>query len=328
MVLAAIVFVLGVCIGSFTNVLIYRLPESLSIVRPGSRCRGCGRPLSWTENIPLVSYAFQLGRCRGCRVRISLQYPLVELAVGLLFLGNFLLFGGAAAGPASPLRALANPAWIVGAVFTTLLLAIALTDLRTYLIPNELSLGGTVLGVVLSALPGGVTPLQSFLGALLGAGLLLGVAWMGRVIFGREAMGMGDVKMMAMVGAFVGWQGVFLTVFLGALLGSLVYGPYVLVQRLRDRRRGGERDVRDVHPGAGFAESTAPNGGAAAAAGTTPNGDAASPEGTTPNGDGDEEIVDRDLVPFGFFLAPAAALAYYLGEDLVRGYLRLTGLAP
>lgn len=305
MVLAAFVFVLGVCVGSFTNVLIYRLPESLSIVRPGSRCRACGRPLGWAENVPLLSYAVQLGRCRGCRARISLQYPLVELAVGLLFLGNFLLFGGTAAtGPAQPLQVLANPGWIVGAVFTTLLLAIALTDLRTYLIPNELSLGGTLLGLLLSALPGGVTPLQSFLGALLGAGLLLGVAWLGRVIFGREAMGMGDVKMMAMVGAFVGWQGVFLTVFLGALLGSLVYGPYVLVQRLRDRRAGRAQDPRDVRPGE------------------------ASAEGTTAGGDDDEEIVDRELVPFGFFLAPAAALAYYLGEDLVRGYLRLTGLAP
>jgi leader peptidase (prepilin peptidase)/N-methyltransferase len=298
--LAAFVFLLGICIGSFINVLVYRLPESASVVRPGSRCRSCGRPLGWSENIPVLSYLLQRGRCRGCGTRISLQYPVVELAVGLLFLGNFLVYGDGGSG----LEALASPRWIVGAVFTTLLLAIAVTDLRTYLIPNELSLGGALLGLVLSALPDGLTVLQSFLGAVLGAGLLLAVAWVGRIVFGREAMGMGDVKMMAMVGAFVGWEGVFLTVFLGALLGTLVYGPFVLVRRVMARRRAAGPD-------------SAP-----------PRGDG---EGETPPaaaGDGaDEEIVDRELVPFGFFLAPAAALAYYLGEDLVRAYLRLTGLA-
>ena len=237
-----------------------------------------------------------------------MQYPVVELAVGLLFLGNFLLYGGAGAAewPSGP-EALASPRWIVGAVFTTLLLAIAVTDVRTYLIPNELSLGGALLGLVLSALPGGVTVLHSFLGALLGAALLLGVAWVGRIVFGREAMGMGDVKMMAMVGAFVGWEGVFLTVFLGALLGTLVYGPFVLVQRLMARRRPSDAGTAPVADGAGGAERTSP---------AAPGEDAA-----------DQEVVDRELVPFGFFLAPAAALAYYLGEDLVRGYLRLTGLA-
>jgi leader peptidase (prepilin peptidase)/N-methyltransferase len=321
MVLAAFVFVLGICIGSFTNVLIYRLPESVSILRPASRCRSCGRPLGWAENVPLVSYLAQRGRCRGCGARISLQYPAVELAVGLLFLGNFLLYGGAEAAQTSSWpQALASPRWIVGAVFTTLLLAIAVTDLRTYLIPNELSLGGALLGLALSPLAGGVTPLESFLGAVLGAGLLLGGAWVGRILFGREAMGMGDVKMMAMVGAFVGWEGVFLTVFLGALLGTLVYGPFVIVRRLRAARPAAapSREGAAAGPDRNGAHAAAHAGAATRRAANA--ADAVEDET-------EEQAVDRELVPFGFFLAPAAGLAYYWGEELVRGYLRLTGLS-
>ncbi len=301
MVVVLLVFAVGVCIGSFTNVLIYRLPESLSVVRPGSRCRSCGRPLAWYDNVPLVSYVALRGRCRACGAGVSVQYPLVELGVGLLFAGNFLLYGP---GPGAPLgeqlQALGQARWITGALFTTLLLAIALTDLRTYLIPDELSIGGLVLGLGLSLLPGEPGPLQALAGALTGGGLLLGIAWLGTLVFGKEAMGGGDIKMLAMIGAFVGWQGVFLTLFLGALLGSIVYGPIVLIARLRERRAASRR------PAAADAASAAP-----------PRLDE--------EASGSPEEVDRGLVPFGFFLAPAAALTFYLADEIVRGYLRLVG---
>jgi leader peptidase (prepilin peptidase)/N-methyltransferase len=300
MFVPVLVFLLGLCIGSFVNVLVFRLPESESVVSPGSRCRACDRPLAWYENIPLLSYLALGGRCRACRAPISFQYPLVELAVALLFVGNFLWFGGTAAGDRAGLAMLARPGWIIGAVFTTILLAIALTDLRTYLIPDELSVGGMLLGLALSLLPGGLGPLQAFLGAFAGGALLLAVAWLGSAVFRKEAMGGGDIKMLAMIGAFVGWQGIFLTLFLGALLGSVVYGPIVLVQRRRRPLAAGA--PADLATGAGSAPLAAESSGS-------------------------PEDVDRGLVPFGFFLAPAAALTFYLAEDLVRGYLRLVGLS-
>ena len=301
MAVLLLVFVLGLCVGSFVNVLIVRLPADESVVRPGSRCPRCGRALAWRDNVPLVSYALLRGRCRGCRAPISPMYPAVELAVGLLFVGNFLLAGpGWGADAQDQLRALARGAWIPGAVFTTLLLAIALTDARTYLIPDELSLGGAALGLVLSPLPGAPAPFESLVGAVVGGALLLAVAWVGNALFQREAMGGGDVKMLAMIGAFVGWRGVFLTLFLGALLGSLIYGPVVLYRRLR----------------AGGATEPAPE----------PGHESEPPDLTGEASGGEEPDVDRGLVPFGFFLAPAAALTYYVGEEIVGAYLRFAGL--
>lgn len=298
LVAVLVAFLLGMCVGSFANVLILRLPESQSVVHPGSRCPSCRRPLVWYENVPVLSYLALRGRCRTCRAPISVQYPLVELAAGVLFAGNFLLLAERDPSTAG-LAALADGEWVRGALFTTLLLAIALTDLRTYLIPDELSLGGLGVGIAASFLPGGLTPLQAVLGAIGGGGLLLLVAWLGALVFRKEAMGGGDVKMLAMVGAFVGWQGAFLTVFLGALLGSLLYGPIALYHRLRrpaeEPRAGGEPAADDEASGAEEVRS--------------------------------EEPVDRSLVPFGLFLAPAAALTFYLADELVRGYLRLVGFA-
>ena len=309
-----LVFLLGLCIGSFVNVLVFRLPESQSVVRPGSHCRVCKKPLAWYENIPLFSWLALRGRCSGCGTPISVQYPLVELGVGLLFAGNFLLFGGGAEGAAT-LPALGRPEWVVAAVFTTILLAIALTDLRTYIIPDELSVGGMLLGLALAFLPGGLRPLEALLGAVAGGGLLLALAWIGTAIFRKEAMGGGDVKMLAMIGAFVGWRGVFLTLFLGALLGSLIYGPIVLLQRRRTAL------ARATPGGAGGGGERSPTEVVREEA---PEADAAAPD-LTEEASGSPEDVDRGLVPFGFFLAPAAALTFYLADELVQGYLRLIG---
>jgi leader peptidase (prepilin peptidase)/N-methyltransferase len=315
MLVIALVFALGACIGSFTNVLVLRLPASQSVVRPGSRCPGCGRPLAWFENVPILAWIALRGRCRTCRAPISIQYPLVELAMGLVFVGNFVLYGPGLHAPAGEwLRALARPEWIVGCVFSTLLIAIALTDVRTYLIPDELSVGGMLIGLLLSLLPGGLTPLQALLGALVGGGLLLGVAWLGELIFRKEAMGGGDVKMLAMIGAFTGWRGVFLTLFLGALLGSILYGPIALAHRLRQPRAASAGDDEGERQGLteDLAEEPAEH----------PGGRPEEPE----EGEPGEEPVDRSLVPFGLFLAAAAALTFYLGDDLVQGYLRLVGV--
>lgn len=220
LVIAAYVALLGAMLGSFLNVCIHRLPRGESVVSPRSHCPRCGRVLPWYENIPVLSWLFLGGRCRGCRARISPQYPLVETAAAALTAGSWLRFG---------------PVWEtpVMILFLLILLAILVTDLQTYTIPDVFSLGGLAAGLLLSFLPGGIEPWQSLLGALAGGGLLYLTAILGRAVFGREAMGGGDIKMLAMIGAFTGWVGVLFAVFAGSLAGSLVFGwiNYVLKKK-------------------------------------------------------------------------------------------------
>jgi leader peptidase (prepilin peptidase) / N-methyltransferase len=204
--------VLGACIGSFLNVCSYRWPEERSVVSPPSSCPACGTRIRWHDNVPVLGWLLLRGRCRSCGAGISVQYPLVELATAGIWVMAVWRFG---------------VAWeaLSVAVFFTILLGIALSDSRTYIIPDEFTLGGLALGIALSLAPAGITPVRSLLGAALGFGLLWVVAFLGEQAFGREAMGGGDIKMMAMVGAFLGPYGVLLTVFLGALFGTLIFAP-------------------------------------------------------------------------------------------------------
>jgi leader peptidase (prepilin peptidase) / N-methyltransferase len=207
--------VLGAAIGSFLNVCVHRWPEDRSVVSPPSSCPGCGTPIRWHDNVPVLGWLLLRGRCRACGEGISIQYPLVELLTASLWVAAVARFG-------LSWQALST------ALFFTLLLGIALTDARTYIIPDEFTLGGLVIGLALSFAPGGITPVSALLGAALGFGLLWLVAVAGEWMFKKEAMGGGDIKMMAMVGAFLGPIGVVLTVFLGALIGSLIFGPISL----------------------------------------------------------------------------------------------------
>lgn len=204
--------VFGLLLGSFLNVCALRWPQDQSVVAPRSSCPGCGSPIAWYDNVPVLSWLVLRGKCRKCDARVSVQYPLVELAVGLIWAGMVFGFGPV-------------PEAVRGALFLTILLGIALTDARFYIIPDQFSIGGTVLGVGLSFLPDGVTWQQSLMGAATGFFLLWGVAVLGKMAFKKDAMGGGDIKMMAMIGAFLGVWGVLLTVFLGALLGSVIFGP-------------------------------------------------------------------------------------------------------
>jgi leader peptidase (prepilin peptidase)/N-methyltransferase len=211
----AVAALVGGSIGSFLNVCIYRLPEGESVVTPRSRCPECGMQIGWRDNFPVLSYVVLRGRCRQCRTRISLQYPLVELATALIWVAAVVRYG------------LAWPALTV-AVFFTLLLGIALTDARTYIIPDEFTIGGTVMGLLLAIAPGGVTLTQSVVGAIVGFGLLYLAGLLGEWWLKKPAMGGGDIKMMAMVGAFLGPIGAILAIFLGALVGSIVFLPITL----------------------------------------------------------------------------------------------------
>lgn len=215
----------GLAVGSFLNVCTLRWPVDESVVSPPSRCPRCGEHVRWYDNVPLVSWIVLRGRCRWCREPISLQYPLVELATGLVWAGVFAAHGAT---------------WesLRGALFLTILFGIALSDARFYIIPDQFSLGGAALGILLGLLPGGVTLWR---GAVLGAAVGYGALWLvavggtwliKRLVPGRleeagvdRAMGGGDVKMMAMVGAFVGPWGVAETLFIGSLLALLVFGP-------------------------------------------------------------------------------------------------------
>ncbi len=209
---AVVAALFGAAVGSFLNVCVHRWPIDESVVTPRSRCPACGAAIAWYDNIPVLSWLLLRGRCRRCGAPISPQYPAVELATALIWAAAVVRLG---------------PGWeaLRIAFFLTVLLGIALTDVRHYIIPNEFSLGGLVCGLALALAPGGISPLRSLEGAALGLGLLWGVAVVGEWIFHKPAMGMGDVKMMAMVGAFLGPAGVLLTIFLGALLGTVVFGP-------------------------------------------------------------------------------------------------------
>jgi leader peptidase (prepilin peptidase)/N-methyltransferase len=215
---AAIAALFGALIGSFLNVCIVRLPAEQSVVTPRSRCPKCGKPVEWRDNIPVLSWLLLRGKCRGCAEPISILYPLVELSVALLW-------GWMAWRSGFTLEALK------GALFGTLLIGIALTDAREYIIPNEFTWGGLIIGLLLSAAGGGHAVLLALIGAAVGFGILWLVGAVGTWAFKEEAMGGGDIKMMAMVGAFVGWQGVLLTIFLGALAGTVIFLPLTLMGR-------------------------------------------------------------------------------------------------
>ena len=205
----------GAVIGSFLNVCIIRWPAEQSVVKPRSRCPGCGYQIAWYDNVPVVSWLLLGGRCRSCRSPIGIIYPLVEIGAALIWAWMGWRYG-------LTLEALK------GALFLTILLGIAMTDAREYLIPDEFTIGGLVIGLVFAAMGGGAALLTGVLGAVVGFALLWMVGLLGTWAFKEEAMGGGDIKMMAMVGAFVGWHGVLLTIFMGALAGTIIFLPLSL----------------------------------------------------------------------------------------------------
>jgi leader peptidase (prepilin peptidase)/N-methyltransferase len=198
---------LGACLGSFANVLIYRLPRNLSCVRPRSHCPACRREIPWYDNIPLCSWLLLRGRCRGCGAAISVRYWVVELLGALCGLIACWRFGPGVIG-------------LAGMIFLIDLLAVALIDWEHMVIPHTLTVGGIVVG--LGAAPfGGVGLATSALGCVSGAGVILILAYGYRLFRGRIGMGGGDVMLMGMVGAFLGVRGVLLVIFGGAFLGCL-----------------------------------------------------------------------------------------------------------
>jgi leader peptidase (prepilin peptidase)/N-methyltransferase len=205
---AIALFTLGLVVGSFLNVCIYRLPRRESVVWPSSRCTSCGRSLAWYENVPIVSWLALGGRCRTCRAPISPTYPIVEAVTAVLFGGAALVYG---------------VTWLLAVrlVFASALIVLFVIDLRHRILPNAITLPGIAAGFVASwFLPPGW--LSSLIGAVAGAGTLLLIAEGYFRVRGQEGLGMGDVKMLAMIGAFLGWPLMVLTLVLASFAGSLL----------------------------------------------------------------------------------------------------------
>jgi leader peptidase (prepilin peptidase)/N-methyltransferase len=261
-------FLFGACIGSFLNVCIARWPREQSVIRPRSRCPKCGHQLAWFENVPLVSWAVLRGRCRCCTETIALMYPLVELLVALGWLSSVLAFG---------------PTFTAVriAVFGTVLLGVAMTDLQTYLIPDGFTLfglGWTLITAIVAFFLGQPSlfagPYDALIGACAGAGMIAIVGWLGEVTFKREAMGLGDITLMAFIGGALGPQRAIMTVFIASAFGAVTFVG--VVYPITWLRRTHTREQTEL--ALGGASFTAP------------------------------------LVPFGVFLAPAAMVTLLWGE--------------
>ncbi len=230
--LAISFFVLGAIIGSFLNVCIYRLPRNESVIRPGSKCPACGAAIRFYDNIPLLSYLILRGKCRKCGQSISMRYAAVELLTALLFSAQFMLLG-------------LSPELAVALIFTSILIVISFVDLEFLIIPDSLSLGGLLLGLVLSFVRGrtffgqdlviafGSFPafVQSLLGVILGGGILYAIAKLYEIVRKAEGMGGGDIKLLAMIGAFCGVTGVVFALVSGSIIGTVVGIPLMLIKR-------------------------------------------------------------------------------------------------
>lgn len=278
---AIFVFLVGASFGSFLNVCIGRWPEGLSVVKPRSRCPKCGHQITAIENIPILSWLLLRGRCSGCGERISIQYPIVELLSGLIWLLAYFHFG------------LSFTAFRI-AVFALVMLGIAITDAKHFLIPD----GFTVFGLFFVLLTSFVAlyfgeaepfarPWDAILGMCVGAGAISIVGWLGEVWLKRPAMGFGDVTLMAVVGAAMGPPRALLTIFIAAVLAPIVLLGIVYPLSTRGLSTDRGQTELALEAGGGWRK--------------------------------------REL-PFGVFLAPAALIALLHGDAIIAWYLRISGI--
>jgi leader peptidase (prepilin peptidase)/N-methyltransferase len=223
-------FCLGACIGSFLNVCIFRIPDDRSIVRPRSHCPNCKTPIAWYDNIPLLSYLLLAAKCRHCKTHISARYPLVEFLTATLFLLVWLKFTVNLERPVLGLAPIWS-LWLIPIYWLIIggLVAGTFIDIDHMILPDGITIGGAILGIVLSAivpeLHGKVSAVEGLLtgliGAAVGGGMLWAIAGIGTFIFKKPAMGMGDVKLMAAIGAFMGWTATIFTLMMSSLIGAI-----------------------------------------------------------------------------------------------------------
>ncbi len=298
---AALVALLGAAIGSFLNVVIYRLPHGLSLVRPASRCPSCETPIKLRHNVPVFGWLLIGGKCAACRAPVSARYPLVELAMGLVALA---LFHDLAGGLLTP-DALAGRDFLVDVlgpfslylVFAAALVAVTFIDLDWFLIPDAISLPGIPLGVAATYVAGhtiGLTWQDSIIGAAAGAGVIVAVILIYGWATGRQGMGGGDWKLLGLIGAWLGWQALPFVLFAGSMQGLLI--------ALVFRRSFAVEELPDLPNEPGADGTMAVSGGAG--------------DGPDPGGKSFGQLA----IPFGPFLS-LAALEYLLFRDEIRHLL-------
>ena len=211
-------FIVGAAIGSFLNVCIWRLPQEKSIVFPASHCPHCGHAIRWFDNIPVLSYLLLRGKCRDCGGRISAQYPVVEAVTAVLSLVLYLKYGFSWQYPAA-------------FAFVCALIVIAFIDLEHQIIPDVITLPGIPICLILAVFIMGIPFLDAILGIVIGGGFLYLVAIVYQFLTKREGMGGGDIKLLAMMGAFLGWKSLFFIIFISSLLGAVVGVAVLVAQR-------------------------------------------------------------------------------------------------
>ena len=240
-------FLVGACLGSFLNVVAYRVPRELSVIRPGSSCPNCASPIPWRLNLPVLGWLFLKGRSKCCQSRISPRYFMVELVIGLAFSGIFYSYS----------QNLDLAMLLASSVFVWLMVGVVVIDFETMLIPDRFSIGGASIGLLLSlyfpslhgigyhalGLENLLSGLYSLLGILIGSGLLYWIGALASRAFGRDALGEGDVKLLGCVGAFCGWEGAVFSIFGGALTGCIFLIPCYFWELLVTSKKAGDRQI-------------------------------------------------------------------------------------
>jgi|GEM_PF-59151 len=315
-------FVFGACCGSFFNVVIYRVPAGKSVVTPGSHCV-CGKPIAWYDNIPILSWFLLRGKARCCGANFSFQYPFVELLTGCLFMACWWMHPQ-------------NFAVIfIGWVFLAMLICSTFIDLRHMVLPDYFTVYGAVIGVFLAfffpqlheqaasnywLLNGMRSAVDALIGVFIGSAVILWIALVAESILRREAMGFGDVVFMGCIGAFCGWQGAIFAIFGGAVLGTLVVVPMMILQRLGFNITPGkvENNAKElVEP-----DNTVKTNEGIAPKTAEPDQQRASVAAEDAQAGQDDELKMGSAIPFGPWLALGAAVYYIFLREPVNAYFR------
>ena len=291
----AVSLIMGLLVGSFCNVCVGRWPHGESVVSPRSRCPKCMNAIAWYDNIPLLSWLILAAKCRHCKAPISWQYPVVEAITGVLFVLVYLRFGMTVATPIYMLLAAA-------------MVVVTFQDLADWTIPNEITLPGVPIGLALSVvammMPSSglrvIHPFDALAGIALGFAILYGLDRLAILVLKKPGMGFGDVKLMAMLGAFIGWQGVLGTLMLASILGSTIGLSVILYFKLK----GGPVTVQADEE--------------------QPEVEARSKKGSEDSDDGIS--LDAHYLPFGPYIAIAGLVYLFVGPEVLAWYLQ--SLAP
>ncbi len=298
-IIAVWIGLFGLCVGSFLNVVIYRVPEELSIVKPRSRCPRCGHQLAWFENIPVFSWLALRGKCRSCKAPISFRYPMIELLTGLLFLATLQRFG---------------LGWELGrgVILVGFLVALTFIGLDHWLLPHELTWPGIAVGLLSAPLLGLPALRDAAIGAAVGYLSFWAMEWVGEKIFKKEALGAGDKYLLALIGAFLGWQAILGVIFLSSLQGAVVGSLLLLV-------RGRAGPAPEIAPDSEETVEPKPAGAEAVippANPIDPASAAESPAGSQEDEEEDDWVPGPTNIPFGPWLSLAALELLLLGPWL------------